>query len=125
MTFGPVEVDDDDEDELLYSRKTDTDITATDVESSPTCPDAIAGARLDSLKKLQGNSMMVPDELNKSSPAKTDKSKVQDPRTRVGNGIPEAVIILKEERVRPANSWHWKSNVRHLEIARLLHSTTS
>jgi hypothetical protein len=125
MTFGPVEVDEDDEDELLYSRKTDTDITATDVESSPTCPDAIAGARLDSLKKLQGNSMMVLDELNKSSPPKTDKLKAQDPWTRVGNGIPEAVIILKEERVRPANSWRWKSNDRHLEIARLLHSTTS
>jgi len=82
----------------LYSRKTDTDITATDVESSPTCPDAIAGARLDSLKKLQGDSMNIPDEFIKSSLAKTEKLKAHEPWTRVGNGIPEAVIILKEER---------------------------
>ena len=125
MTFRPIEVDNDEEDEMVYSRKTDTDITATDVESSPTCPDAIAGARLDSLKKLQGDSINVPDEFNKSSPPKTEKLKVHEPWTRVGNGIPEAVIILKEERVRSANSWRWKSNDLHVETARLLHSTTS
>jgi hypothetical protein len=62
MTFGPVEVTGDEDDEVMYSRKTDTDVTtASDVESSPTCPDAIADARLDSLKKLQGDSNPRPE----------------------------------------------------------------
>ncbi|KAF9650639.1 hypothetical protein BDM02DRAFT_3259653 [Thelephora ganbajun] len=97
MTFAPVEATEG-EDELIDSRKTDTDITASDVESSQTCPGAIADARLDSLKKLQGDSKSLLNESNRSSPAKSEKFKAQDPWTRVGNGIPEAVIVLKEER---------------------------
>lgn len=101
MTFGPVEVTSDEECELTYSRKTDTDVTtAIDVESSPTCPDAIADARLDSLKKLQGDPIPVPGESDGVSLAKSEKLKTQNSWTRVGNGIPEAVIVLKEERVR-------------------------
>ena len=101
MTFGPVDVSGDEEIELVYSRKTDTDVTtAIDVESSPTCPDSIAGARLDSLKKLQGDSMPAPGDSNEASPGNSEKLKPQDTWTRVGNGIPEAVIVLKEERVR-------------------------
>ena len=101
MTFGPVEVTGDEEDELIFSRKTDTDITtAIDIESSPTCSDAIADARLDSLKKLQGYSMPVPDESSEVSLAKSEKLNTQNSRATVGNGIPEAVIVLKEERVR-------------------------
>ena len=105
MTFVPVEVTGDEDDELMDPRKTDTDTTtASDVESSPTSPDAIADARLDSLKKLQGDSKSHPDEPSESSPAKPEKSKSQNPWTRAGNVMPEAVIVLKEERVRPATS---------------------
>ena len=100
MTFVPVEITGDEDNEVTDSRKTDTDTTtASDVESSPTSPDAIADARLDSLKKLQGDLKSGPDEPNESSPAKSEKSKTQNPWTRLGNGIPEAVIVLKEERV--------------------------
>ena len=100
VTFGPVDVTDDEGDELVYSRKTDTDITtATDVETSPTSSDAIADARLDSLKKLQGNPTPVPGESKTASPAKSEKLKTQNSWTRVGQGIPEAVIVLREERV--------------------------
>jgi len=101
MTFVPVEITGDEDDEVMDPRKTDTDTTITsDVESSPTSPDAIADARLNSLKKLQGDSNPRPDEPNESSPAKSEKSKTQNPWTRRGNVIPEAVIVLKEERVR-------------------------
>lgn len=100
MTFVPVEITGDEDDEVMDPRKTDTDTTtASDVECSPTSPDAIADARLDSLKKLQGDSQSRPDEPNELSPAKSEKSKTQNPWTRIGNGIPEAVIVLKEERV--------------------------
>ena len=100
MTFAPVELSGDEDHQALDSRKTDTDVTtASDVESSPTCPDAIADARLDSLQKLQGNSQPRSIGSDKSS---LDKLKIQNPWTRVGNVIPEAVIVLKEERVRSA-----------------------
>ena len=105
MTFVPVEVSGDEDDEVMDPRKTDTDTTtASDVESSPTSPDAIADARLDSLKKLQGDSKTCPDEPNESPSAKSEKSKAQNPWTRIGNVMPEAVIVLKEERVRSATS---------------------
>lgn len=105
MTFGPVEVTGEEEEESMHWRKTDTDVsTAIDVEPSPTYPDVIADARLDSLKKLQGDSMPVPDESNEVSSAKVEKSKAQNSWTRVGNGVPEAVIVLKEERVRTFRS---------------------
>ena len=105
MTFAPVDFSNDEDHQALDSRKTDTDIAAaSDVESSPICPDAIADARLDSLKKLQGDLKSGPDEPNESSPAKSEKSKTQNPWTRLGNGIPEAVIVLKEERVRSVTS---------------------
>ena len=101
MTFGPVEDTGDEEEESIYSRKTDTDITtAIDVESSPICADVIADARLDSLKKLQGDSVLVPDESKEVTPVKSEKLKTQNSWTRVGSGVPEAVIVLKEERVR-------------------------
>ena len=103
MTFVPVEVTGDEEDEVMDLRKTDTDTTtASDVESSPTSPDAIADARLDSLKKLQGDSESRPGGPNETSQAKSEKSKAQTSRARIGNGIPEAVIVLKEERVSSA-----------------------
>jgi hypothetical protein len=105
MTFGPVEVTEDDEDEVMYSRKTDTDIaTAVDAESSPICPDEIADARLDSLKRLQGDSTPFPDVCNRVCPAIPEKLRTPKPWTKVGNGIPEAVIVLKEERVKFATS---------------------
>lgn len=105
MTFGPVELCGDEDDEVMDSRKTDTDITtASDVESSPTCPDAIADARLDSLKRLQGDLQPRPNESEKSPPERSEKLKTQNPWTRVGNVIPEAVIVLKEERVRSTAS---------------------
>jgi hypothetical protein len=126
VTFGPVEVTGDEEGELVYSRKTDTDITtAIDVESSPTSPDAVADARLDSLKKLQGGLIPVPDDSNEVSPVKLDMSNPQNPWTRVGNGIPEAVIVLKEERVRSETTWCWELSGWHVKITRLPHSTTS
>jgi hypothetical protein len=124
VTFAPVEVAGEDDDEAMDSRKTDTDtIASSDVESSPSGLDAIADARLDSLKKLQGDSGPRPNE-SKSSLAKLEESKAH-PWTRIGNVIPEAVIVLKEERVRSTASWCFRANVRHLKIFRLLHSTTS
>jgi hypothetical protein len=124
MTFAPVEITDEEE-EPIYSRKTDTDpTTACDVESSPICPDAVADARLDSLKKLQGDLVPVPDESGNVSSAKLDKPKMQHSWTRMGNGITEAVIVLKEERVRSATFRCWRFNERYLQIIRLLHSTT-
>jgi len=111
MTFVPVEATGDEDDEVEDPRKTDTDTTtASDVESSPTSSEAIAGARLDSLKKLQGDSKSCPDEPNESSSAKSEKSKTQNPWTRIGNVIPEAVIVLKEERVRSTTSHFWVHN---------------
>jgi len=105
MTFVPMEVTGDEDDEVMDSRRTDTDVTAaSDVESSPTCPDAIADARLDSLQKLQGGSNPRPNEPGKPSPAKSEKLKTQNPWTSAGNVIPEAVIVLKEERVRSTTS---------------------
>ena len=104
MTFVPVEITGDEDDEVMDSRRTDTDITAaSDVESSPTSPDAIADARLDSLKKLQGDSKPRLDEPDESPPVKAEKPKSQNSWTRIGNVIPEAVIVLKEERVRSAS----------------------
>lgn len=104
MTFGPVEVTDEEEEELMYSRKTDTDVTsAADVEAGPTYTDTIADARLDSLKKLQGSSKFVPDESDRSS-TKSEKLHTQTSWKRMGNGIPEAVIVLREERVRSPTS---------------------
>ena len=103
MTFAPVDFGNDEDHQALDSRKTDTDTAAaSDVESSPICPDEIADARLDSLKKLQGDSQTRSNESDKSSLAKSDKLKIQNPWTRVGNVMPEAVIVLKEERVRSA-----------------------
>lgn len=126
VTFGPVEITGDEEGEVSYSRKTDTDVTtAMDVESSPTSPDAVAGARLDSLKRLQGDSMSVSESSCEASPAKLDNLKTQSPWARVGNGIPEAVIVLKEERVRFEAACCWNSGDRHVQITRLPHSTTS
>ena len=126
MTFGPVELSGDEDEEVVDSRKTDTDITtASDVESSPTRPDAIADARLDSLKKLQGDSQPRFDDSDESSLAKSDKLKIQNPWTRVGNVMPEAVIVLKEERVRSAPLRCSRVNNRNLQTFRLLHSMTS
>ena len=105
MTFGPVELSGDEDEEVVDSRKTDTDITtASDVESSPTRPDAIADARLDSLKKLQGDSQPRLNEFDEPPLVKPEKSKTHDPWTRARNVIPEAVIVLKEERVRSTAS---------------------
>lgn len=105
MTFVPVEFTSDEDDEVMDPRKTDTDVTvASEMESSPTSPDAIADARLDSLKKLQGDSKPRPSESDESS-AKLEKPKIQHSWTKIGNVIPEAVIVLKEERVRSAISW--------------------
>ena len=107
MTFVPVEITGDEEDEVIDPRKTDTDTTtASDAGSSPTSPDAIADARLDSLKKLQGDSKSRPDEPDESSPARSEKLKTQNPWTRIGNVIPEAVIVLKEERVCSVISYY-------------------
>jgi len=126
MTFAPVELGGDEDEKVLDSRKTDTDTTtASDMESSPTRPDAIADARLDSLKKLQGDSQPRSNESDKWSLAKSDKLKIQNPWTRVGNVIPEAVIVLKEERVSSAALQCLRINNRHLQTFRLLHSMTS
>ena len=126
VTFGPVEITGDEEEELVHSRKTDTDITtAVDIESSPTCPGLIADARLDSLKRLQGDSLPTPEESNEVSHAKSEKLKSKNSWTQVGNGIPEAVIVLKEERVCFETASCWNLNERHVQIVRLLHSTTS
>jgi len=103
MTFAPVEFGGDEDDEVLDPRKTDTDVTtASDVDSSPTSPDAIADARLDSLKRLQGDSQPHPDESDKSPPAKPEKLKTRDPWTKARSVTPEAVIVLKEERASSA-----------------------
>lgn len=103
MTFVPVEITSDEDDEVMDPRRTDADITASDVESSPTCPEAIADARLHSLKKLQGDSKPRPDESDESSPVKLEKPKIQNSWTKIGNVVPEAVIVLKEERVHSAS----------------------
>lgn len=101
MTFAPVEFGRDEDDEASDSRKTDTDITAvSDGESSPTSPDAIADARLDSLKRLQGGPLPHPNGCDEQPTAESEKLETQNPRTTIGNTIPEAVIVLKEERVR-------------------------
>ena len=126
MTFAPVEFGGGEDDEASDSRKTDTDITAaSDGESSPTSPDAIADARLDSLKKLQGDPQPRPNWSGKQPTAEPDKLETQNPRTTIGNVIPEAVIVLKEERVRSMVPRYFRVKGRHLQTSRLLHSTTS
>lgn len=101
MTFAPVELGGDEDDQELDSRKPDTDITtASDAESSPTSSDAVADARLDSLKKLQGDPQSRANGSDKPHAAKSEKLRTQNPWTRLGNVIPEAVVVLKEERVR-------------------------
>ena len=126
MTFAPVEFGGDEDDEVSDSRKTDTDITvASDGESSPTSPDAIADARLDSLKRLQGDLQSRLDGSDKQPTAESEKLETQNPRTTIGKMIPEAVIVLKEERVRPTALRYFRVKGRHLQTFRLLHSTTS
>ena len=108
MTFGPVEIMDDEEGGFTYSRKPDTDMTtATDVESSPTGSGEIVDARLESLKKLQGDPPPVLDRSGKVPPAKPEKLKAKTSWTRAEIGIPEAVIVLKEERARSVICWYW------------------
>jgi len=114
MTFAPVEVTGGEEEEPIDSRKTDTDVTtASDVESSPTCPDEIADARLDSLKRLQGDSNPRPNDSDKLSPVRSEKLKTPNPWTRVGNVVPEAVIVLKEEKVNPPLLCCWVGGRHH------------